>query len=93
MVLSLAKWMTKWGRLQSLLENLQIDDKTIIWFCNCNGPEEEMSENLLGSTGGLKECDAVVFRRYRSTSICKMAEKYSKSTTNFISSTMGAYDC
>ena len=26
------------GRLQSLLENLQVDDKTIIWFCSDNGP-------------------------------------------------------
>ena len=43
------------GRLQAKLEELNIDDNTIIWFCSDNGPEgKTQTDNRAGSTGGLR---------------------------------------
>lgn len=43
------------GRLQNKLEELKIDDNTIIWFCSDNGPEgKQESDKNPGATGGLR---------------------------------------
>ena len=43
------------GRLQAKLEQLDIDDNTIIWFCSDNGPEGKVqTDKRAGSTGGLR---------------------------------------
>lgn len=43
------------GRLYNKLQDLNIDDNTIIFFCSDNGPEgKEESDDRPGSTGGLR---------------------------------------
>ena len=79
------------GRLQDLLENLQVDEKTIIWFCSDNGPEgKEISDNLPGSTGGLKGRKRSLYSGGIGVpAFVKWPKKITpKSTTNFVSSTL-----
>ncbi len=42
------------GRLRAFLEENDLDENTVIWFCSDNGPEK-CSENGGGVTGGFKE--------------------------------------
>lgn len=54
------------GRLQTKLEELQVDDNTIIFFCSDNGPEgKELDDGTLtkpGVTGGLRGRKRSVYR-------------------------------
>ncbi|TLX71833.1 T9SS type A sorting domain-containing protein [Labilibacter sediminis] len=54
------------GRLQAKLEELNIDDNTIIFFCSDNGPEgKELDDGTLtkpGVTGGLRGRKRSVYR-------------------------------
>jgi arylsulfatase A-like enzyme len=43
------------GRLNSRLDDLDIADNTLIWFCSDNGPEgKEMTHRTQGTTNGLR---------------------------------------
>jgi len=79
------------GRLQAILEKLNIDDNTIIWFCSDNGPEGKVeSDKRPGSTGGLRGRKRSLYSGGVGVpAFVKWPKKVKPSTTtNFISGTL-----